>query len=328
MSRFNIQVIEDNLVMLGAAEDSAGCVLRGCAILQLTESMKLKSIKLTFEGKVKLSSHKSSCDIGTHQELLISHEWNFLETDNKPKKFPSGKYKYNFELPLEGELPPSMQVDGGVIEYKLKGIAERASLFGNLTAEKKINIHRLLSLWAFSQTHSSSKGTCTNRFNYELGLSKNFFHPNESIGITVNIEALIPGLRIKKIAWGIIQNTSYHVPSKGDFGPWSKVVTQVSHKVLELVEDNFEKTWYLPIPNEKLMSYDGESSFIQVEHKIIAKLEIFDAYGARSKVRTSLPIVIIPELSSQYNATPRYSRAALTLPSYTEVMLPNYEPVC
>ncbi|ORX91001.1 hypothetical protein K493DRAFT_339630 [Basidiobolus meristosporus CBS 931.73] len=324
-SRFTILVLEDNLVMLGAAEESAGCVLRGCLMLDLSETTKLKTVRLSFEGKVKLSSHKSSCDIGSHQELLISHAWTFLDTADKPTKLAAGKYKYNFELPLKSELPPSMQVEGGAIEYKLKGVAEKAGLFGNLTAEKKIHIHRLFSLWSFSQTHASSKGTCKDRFDYELTISKNFFHPKESIDITVSIDPLITGLRVKNVCWGIVQNTSYHVPSKGDFGPWGKVITRVSHKTQVPVGDDFQKTWSLAIPDKKIMSYDGQSSFIKVEHRITAKIEILDAYGARSKIRTSLPVVIVPELSSQYNAPPRYSRAAITLPSYMEAMLPDCE---
>ncbi|ORX94991.1 hypothetical protein K493DRAFT_315249 [Basidiobolus meristosporus CBS 931.73] len=220
-----------------------------------------------------------------------------------------------------------MQADGGVIEYKLKAMAEKTSIFGNLTAERKIHIHRLLSLWTFSQTHPNSHGSCKDRFSYDLSISKNFFHPSEAVDITIGVDPLIEGLRIKKVSWGIIQNTSYHVPSKGNFGPWSKMITQVSFKASDLVEEGFKKTWSLFVPNERIMSYDAESSFIQVEHKVIAKIEFSDAYGARSTVRTSLPIVIIPKLSSQYNAPPRYSRAAHTLPSYRELMLPNYERV-
>jgi hypothetical protein len=49
-----IHVENDTLVLRGSPEESVGCVLRGCLILQVKETIKVKSITMNLTGKMKV----------------------------------------------------------------------------------------------------------------------------------------------------------------------------------------------------------------------------------------------------------------------------------
>jgi hypothetical protein len=52
---FQIRLDEDTLIMRGSKTESVGCVLRGQLVLVITEQTKFKEIRLTFQGKSKIS---------------------------------------------------------------------------------------------------------------------------------------------------------------------------------------------------------------------------------------------------------------------------------
>ena len=51
---FKIHVENDTLVLRGSPEESVGCVLRGCLILNAKEALKVRSITLNFTGRIKV----------------------------------------------------------------------------------------------------------------------------------------------------------------------------------------------------------------------------------------------------------------------------------
>ena len=52
---FQIRLEHDLLTMHGSQAESAGCFLRGQLVLALTESIKVREIRLTFKGKSRVS---------------------------------------------------------------------------------------------------------------------------------------------------------------------------------------------------------------------------------------------------------------------------------
>jgi hypothetical protein len=49
-----IHVENDTLVLRGNPEESVGCVLRGCLVLQVKENIKVKSITMNLTGKMRV----------------------------------------------------------------------------------------------------------------------------------------------------------------------------------------------------------------------------------------------------------------------------------
>jgi hypothetical protein len=55
-----INVQNDEILLLGQAEEAAGKLLQGSLVLNLSESIKVKSINLSFVGKMKVSWSEGS----------------------------------------------------------------------------------------------------------------------------------------------------------------------------------------------------------------------------------------------------------------------------
>lgn len=54
-NELRIDLASSEIVLLGNASESAGKMLRGSVILSLAEAMKVRSVTLSFIGKMKVS---------------------------------------------------------------------------------------------------------------------------------------------------------------------------------------------------------------------------------------------------------------------------------
>lgn len=54
-NELKIDLVSSEIVLLGHASESSGKMLRGSIILSLTEPMKVRSVTLSFTGKMKVS---------------------------------------------------------------------------------------------------------------------------------------------------------------------------------------------------------------------------------------------------------------------------------
>lgn len=54
-NELKIELASEEIVLMGHASESAGKMLRGSVILNLTEPMKVRSVILSFTGKMKVS---------------------------------------------------------------------------------------------------------------------------------------------------------------------------------------------------------------------------------------------------------------------------------
>ncbi len=52
---FKIQLAQDKLIMQGSQSESVGCILCGQLILTLTKPIKLREIRMIFQGKSKVA---------------------------------------------------------------------------------------------------------------------------------------------------------------------------------------------------------------------------------------------------------------------------------
>lgn len=54
-SQLRIDVLDDEILLHGQAEESAGKLLQGTLVLDISEPMKVRSVILKFTGKMKVS---------------------------------------------------------------------------------------------------------------------------------------------------------------------------------------------------------------------------------------------------------------------------------
>lgn len=59
INQLKIHLESDTIILHGSPEESVGSVLRGCIVLNVKETMKVKAITLNLMGKIKVQWNDS-----------------------------------------------------------------------------------------------------------------------------------------------------------------------------------------------------------------------------------------------------------------------------
>lgn len=106
--------------------------------------------------------------------------------------FPPGDYMYDFELPLESNLPETINLKLGSVKYMLEAIVERAGLFSaNLVASKAVTLIRTPAQGAMEQVEPIVVNrTMGNEVKLNVMISGKSFPLGAQIPILINITPL------------------------------------------------------------------------------------------------------------------------------------------
>ncbi|KAH7382115.1 hypothetical protein BKA66DRAFT_418234 [Pyrenochaeta sp. MPI-SDFR-AT-0127] len=152
------------------------------------------------------SSNNSSKDIGSGKASRVSLQANSLLklvkgkcSTNVPSVarkgyeiFPPGDYTYDFELPLESNLPETIDLKMGSVKYELKAIVERAGVFStNLVASKEVTLIRTPAQCALEQVEPIVVSrTMGNRVKLNVTISGKSFPLGAQVPISINLTPL------------------------------------------------------------------------------------------------------------------------------------------
>ncbi|CAG8487706.1 16136_t:CDS:2 [Cetraspora pellucida] len=288
---FQIIVERDNIIMHGAPQESAGNVLRGKLVLELSEVTKIKSIKLTFQGKSKVVWHGDSLSpFQSEEKIVFQHEWVFLE----PKKYhilESGKHYYDFEVILPGSLPETVEgCEQGSIEYKLKAVAER-HLALNLNARQKITLQRCTLLNLEDALDTVVSNLWTDKVIYDLSVDSKTFTLDDEISFSIDLTPLNESIRIHEYVTSLSESVSYNIGTKKRAS--TRAVSTVKGNKLNWNGERWSDLIKIRIPKTKnACLYDTDNSIIQISHQLRLSI-VFMVYESRLvELRATLPIII------------------------------------
>src|SRR5436305_5667567 len=109
---FQIRLQDSTLTMRGSQTESVGCVLRGQLVLAITEPTKFKEIKLSFQGKSKISWVEGTGKgqyFHDEERILYQHDWAFLPAGKQLHVLQPKNYLWDFELIIPGTLPETIE---------------------------------------------------------------------------------------------------------------------------------------------------------------------------------------------------------------------------
>ncbi|KAI5807131.1 hypothetical protein EDC01DRAFT_700178 [Geopyxis carbonaria] len=129
--------------------------------------------------------------------------------------FQPGDYAYNFELPLEGFMPETIDADLGSVKYELEGLIERPGAFRpNLTGKKEVVLIRVPS---DGNTEASEpiaiSRTWEDQLHYDIVISGKSFPLGSTIPIAFKLTPLAK-VRCHRIKIFITENTEYSCKNK------------------------------------------------------------------------------------------------------------------
>ncbi|CDH48601.1 arrestin domain-containing protein [Lichtheimia corymbifera JMRC:FSU:9682] len=322
---FTINLENDHVILHGTVDESAGVILRGTVILNCHENTKIKSIILKFQGKTKVNwveGHGSSQRHFKEERTVIEHSWNFLEPKRKTYHLAVGRYKWDFELPLPGDLPSTVQHDLGQVYYRLKAVAERPAFSINYVAKRNIRVSRVMLPSSLELNQSVViSNEWTNKLAYNISVPRMVFSCGSTIPVSFDLIPTAPGLSVRAISCTLkeyITLTSHeHTRSEG------RVIKTVRDEQFAPSMDRWTRTEILQVPNEHQgrIQSDTTSELIKIKHKLKFTVSLINGDGHISELRAAVPIIIAAVAPDEdANQLPAYEDAWKTLPYDTRTI--------
>ncbi|ORY07112.1 hypothetical protein K493DRAFT_332888 [Basidiobolus meristosporus CBS 931.73] len=330
----------ESVIFYGPATESAGAVLRGTLCLYLPEPLKVRSVSLLLEGKMKVFwDHVPSSKNKTRNETrtVISFPWTFIEAHKKPMVLRKGEHSYPFEVALSGDLPETIHTEFGTVEYTLKATIDRPTFCTNYSIERDIVIKRfaLPSSTELIQAVSVSE-VWNNKLAYDVHIPSKAFGLGEIIPIHFNILLMSEDTRLRKVSCLLKEYITYRVAGGGRCKLQTRWISRLSNVDFPKNQGNWEKSLSLEIPlSSSTIQCDCVTDLIYVRHKLKVKIEFRTSPGAVKAVYVGIPVVIISGSSQEifldlppYRPIERCLTSTSLPPSYEtlfDACTPEYE---
>ncbi|KAI8051811.1 hypothetical protein BDF21DRAFT_404331 [Thamnidium elegans] len=328
-NELKIELASEEIVLMGHASESAGKMLRGSVILNLTEPMKVRSVILSFTGKMKVSWSEG---IGHHQHYhkqekdIMEHKWQFVpimdQAHKKAFTLGAGEHKWDFELMLPGDLPQSLEAEGGQVVYRLKATVERTAFLQNIVKKKIMRVVRCMLPTEFELIQTLEiHNTWAEKMMYDILLPSKVYARGHLIPITFHITPIAARLRVRTLTATLKEYCTYTandcsktdtriVKIQKDEDPFPNAPVQTGGPIDPI---SWTKVISLDIPpmSSQMAFCDADNEMIRIRHKLKFVICLVNADGHLSELRCSVPVIIISSISEQaeLNNLPAYEHA-------------------
>lgn len=271
--------------------------------------------------------------MGPHQHYhkqertIISKSWRFVPpNDGQQKKvytLNAGTHQWPFELPLPGDLPQSLEAEGGRVNYRLKAIVERPTFVHNIVKKRPIQIVRcfLPSDYELSQS-LEIHNTWSEKMVYDITLPSKVYAHGETIPMKFNVQPIASNLSVRLLSGSLKEYCTYtaNERSKTD----TRVVRtcrvekpfedeQSQQQQRQQLQTHWSKVVPLQIPERSpLVFCDAENDMIRIRHKLKFVISLINSDGHLSELRCSVPITIVDFFVSQ--GLPSYDETWRSVP--------------
>lgn len=267
--------------------------------------------------------------IGHHQHYhrqekeLITHSWQFIpiidQAHKKAFTLGAGEHKWDFELLLPGDLPQSLEAEGGQVVYRLKAVVERTAFLPNIVKKSVLPVVRCMLPTEYDLMQTLEiHNTWADKMMYDILLPSKVYARGHHIPVTFHITPIAPKLQIKMLTVSLKEYCTYKTNdcSKTD----TRIVkTQREENPFSTQPENandaifWSKVISLDIPpmSSQTAFCDADNEMIRIRHKLKFIVCLVNADGHLSELRCSVPVILIASIAEQteMNNLPAYEQA-------------------
>ncbi|GAA5815299.1 hypothetical protein MFLAVUS_008805 [Mucor flavus] len=347
-----INVHSEEILLLGEAEEAAGKMLQGSLVLNLTEPIKVKSIHMSFIGKMKVSWSEG---VGHHQHYhkqertILSHVWEFVKpqlhstqssnrttsSSSTPHKksilLNAGKHKWDFEFLLPGNLPQTLESDIGSVSYRLKATIERSAFIQNTVKKRNIRIIRCVLPSEFELVQSLEiHNTWAQKMVYDISVPSKLYAFNDTIPISFKILPIASHLRVHAIMASIKEYCTYTANEHTKTDTRIVRLVRLDNPFSEAVSNAFASsppTWDrvldLPVPSKSPIIFaDADSEMIRIRHRLKFVIALANADGHISELRCAVQIIVVESfaVTEELISLPAYDEMWRSVPYHPQVL--------
>ncbi|KAJ1877002.1 hypothetical protein LPJ57_004179 [Coemansia sp. RSA 486] len=339
------------LLVRGSFDEAAPVMLSGKLVVHLQETIRVRSLKLTFNGRVDTFVSQSaggSSAKDEHREI-VSHEWVFLEPQKPPVMWGPENRSFDFDLLFQGDNPETVVTALGKIRYQLQATLERTSFHGNLVATTDVPVKRGPmpgAPWALALMESiEAAGDWNQQLDYRVSVPTRSLKDSELFHTRFELEPRTKGLKLISVGVLIKEYARYYSTSGEPLHRFARVVARnenyisplgtcstVPRKSDECMDLVDATSVQIPMAIPKAYSgiqYDILTDVIEIRHRIKFLIKVRDSSMLVHSIFIAVPVSIMPVTArDDTNILPRYETALLnpgTIIMRSNTLPPTYD---
>lgn len=185
-------------------------------------------------------------------------------------------YDRDFELPLPGDLPESVQNELGQVYYRLKATVERPTFLINYNDKKMLRVSRVLLPSSLELTQSLViSNVWVDKISYDISVPTKVFSMGNLIPITFALVPIAQDLRVRSVSCVLKEYTTLSADEH------SKMEGKVINHLRDESFDEWTKTELLSVPDfhSRLIQADSFCDLIKIKHKLKFTVSLTNADG-------------------------------------------------
>ncbi|KAK9703437.1 hypothetical protein K7432_010735 [Basidiobolus ranarum] len=292
-----VRLSNDVVVMHGSPEDSVGSVVSGTVLFTPSKSIKIRYICLKLEGTLSLENSQElygAYKVLTQNKLLLlgpSVGYHCFEGQRQ--------YRFDFELPLKGDLPETVEVPYGRILYQ------------------SFRVERVYLPTEIPEVSNYSSGIWGKFIYYHISIPQGIVTIGNTLSATAKYVFKSSALKLDKISLRLMEVTTYRHPT-------TMIATSESTQLANSIRQFSELLHHIELcVGEKIKvkiptisGCDCETNFITITHKLMIKSRFVDSDKRKWSAMVEIPILLQSPIQCELSRSP---------PSYSNL---NAEYLC
>ncbi|KAJ1837877.1 hypothetical protein LPJ70_005682, partial [Coemansia sp. RSA 2708] len=312
-----IALDQPELLFRGSFDEAGPALLSGRLIVHLHETIRVRSLKLTFTGRLDtfLSQNLVSSVQATdeHREI-ITHTWQFLEPQKHPVQWGPRTQTFPFDLLVPGDNPETIQTALGKVRYQLQATLERTSFHGNLSALVDVAVKRgpvSGAPWALALMESiEAVGSWERQLDYRISVPTRSLKDGELFHTRFELEPRVKGLKLVAVGVLIKEYARYYSAQAQPLHRFARVVARNENYIApsgacsihqrradDCMDLAGSTTIHIPLAVPQAyghIQYDVLTELIEVRHRIKFLVKVRDANMIIHSVFIAVPVAIMP----------------------------------
>ncbi|KAJ2690529.1 hypothetical protein IWW39_000623 [Coemansia spiralis] len=329
----SLEIVLDQpeLLVRGTLDEATPAVLSGRLIVHLGESIRVRSLKLVFTGRI--DTFFSQNMIGTSKDEhrdFITHEWQFLEPQKHSLAWGPEDKVFPFDLVIPGDNPETVVTALSKVRYALHAVLERTSFHVNLAASADVLVKRGPmpgAPWALALMESiEATGDWAQQLDYRVSVPTRSLKDGELFHTRFELVPRSKGMKLMAVGVLIKEYVRYYGPRGEALHRFARVVVRNENFIspsgactttprkadecLDLVDATSIQI-PLAIPAAYTgIQYDVQLEQIEIRHRIKFLIKIRDASMLIHSVFIAVPVTIMPVTArDDSNILPQYEAA-------------------
>ncbi|KAJ2064758.1 hypothetical protein GGI17_000734 [Coemansia sp. S146] len=236
-NRLEFELDQPDILLHGMADDAPSTVFSGRLTVSLSESIRVKGLKMVLEVNDGAMST-------FHRETApITHRWDFFTTadGNKVETWEAGRHEFPFSIVFPGNLPESLSLPYANVAYQLKATLRRTGIMPNITGKRDIAVKRDLSVdGSFGTGAINVESRWREKLEFRITGNADTFTPGDTMHAKFTFQPLVKHIHLTKIGVVLKEYVRCHTPC----GDAEKTVSRVAASA-ETVPDDGKNGNYL-----------------------------------------------------------------------------------